>query len=732
MDNIRILIVDDNPSIHIDFNKIFGLLRESNSKLDEIEAKMFAESPEEKEFKFIVDSAFQGEEALQLISKRMSEKKYYSIAFVDIRMPPGMDGVETTKQIWLLDGNIQVVICTAYSDYSYEDLSKRFGTTDRLLILKKPFENIEVLQLVNTLAKKWKITLQLQEHLKNLEKIIDDRTAHLEKLFSFVRATLEATTDGIMVLNSENKITDYNKKLLKMLNFSEKDFNEVSFKQILNHKVENGKSFFSDIKKFYEEGKFEFHNVFNFKDGRILEYFSEPQFIKNKIVGIVICFRDITENKRMEKQLIQKATHDSLTGVYNRLVLFEHMKQAILSAKRSGKMVGVIFIDLDHFKRVNDSFGHDVGDLFLKTIAKRLHKEFCSNATLARVGGDEFVIVIPDLEKIDMLVPISQKVLQIIEKPLPHNNDNITITGSLGISIFPKDGNTVQALIKNADAAHRAAKEIRDTFNFFTVELNINARKRLSLESHLRQALEQKEFSLHYQPIVCFKTGKIVGVEALLRWQHPKLGLIPPQEFVPIADETGLILPIGDWIISTACRQNKEWQNQGLPPIRTAINFTSKQLSQPNIIAKIVDILEKEKLDPSCIEIELTENTIIEGTDRIIRTLQELKNIGVRIVIDDFGIGYSNLKYLNLLPIDKIKIDRSFISYISPYPNDVAVILAIISMAKSLNITILAEGVETKEQFDFLYNNDCDEMQGYYYCRPEKPENIIKILRKET
>lgn len=737
MDEISILIVDDNPAIHIDFKKI--LESKSNGTTQSLEAARAAfmgKPPEVKEFNFVFESAYQGDKALQIISNGLSVNHHYAVAFVDIRMPPGLDGVETARLIWELDAEIQIVLCTAYSDYSWEDLTKQLGNTDRWLILKKPFENIEVLQLANSLSKKWQINQNLKTNLQDLEKLVNNRTVSLAKYLSLVRATLEATTDGILVLDKNQKISDYNQKCLQMLNLP-RDIIEIPDHQVVEKLIteqleaRDDQKFSININESSENNKQEHRDVLYFKDGRIIEFVSIPQTLENQIIGRVFSFRDITEQKKLEEQLFQQVTHDSLTELPNRIVLYDRIEHAINSARYNGKLVAILFFDLDHFKLINDSLGHDVGDEVLKFIAKQIKSQIRSEDTLARLGGDEFVIVMPNLNKIDDIIPACQDILNKVAESFKIEDQTLNLTASIGISIYPKDGKDAKLLIKYADNANHAVKESgRNQFNFFTMELNVNAKKRLTLEYNLRNALANNEFILHYQPLIEIQTTKIVGVEALLRWKHPKLGLIPPQEFIPVAEETGLMLSIGEWVLFTACAQNKSWQKQGFDPIFMSVNLTAKQFLQSNIVATIADVLQRTELDPQYLEVELTESTIIESTDRVVRVMHELKSSGIRIAIDDFGTGYSNLNYMSHLPVDKIKIDRSFISYISPHSKDVAVITAIIAIAKSLQIKSLAEGVETQEQFDFLRWTDCNQIQGNYFYRPEPTEVITKIFQE--
>ncbi len=733
MRTIAILIVDDNPSIHIDFRKILQSQTETADELEEIQETILGNPHIESEYEFDIDSAYQGEEALRLIQQKLTKNQHYSLAFVDIRMPPGIDGVETTRHIWEIDPDIQIVICTAYSDYSWEELNNRLKKAGSFLILKKPFENIEVLQFTYALSKKWELNQQLQCHLHNLEKLVEERTLELKKNLSALRATLEATSDGILSVDLKQRINFYNQRCLKILNISkniiEREDDNLARREV-TRQILDAERFISKVKEAYTDFGREIHDVINFKDGRIVEYFSIPQYIGNKVTGRVFSFREVTDQKRMEDQLIQQATHDTLTGLHNRVVLYDRVQQSLASAKLNGYIVAILYLDLDNFKLMNDTLGRDVGDEVLKYIANILRDSIRENDTIARIGGDEFVIVIPDLKKIDAVIPICQKILKAVSEPFNIENQSLSLTTSIGISVFPKNGSDSESLIRNANAAKQNCKHSgQNNFAFFTSEMNINAINRLMMENNLRRALGNNEFLLYYQPLIELKTNKIIGVEALLRWKQPEHGFIQPEKFIPIAEEIGMMLPIGDFVLNSACLQSAAWIKLGLNPIHMSINLTANHISQSNIVEKISNLIQNNNLDPKYLDLEVTESIIIENTDRVLQIIHELKNTGVSIVIDDFGTGYSSLSYLNRLPIDKIKIDRSFINFVSPNPKDVIVILAILTMTKSLNIRSLTEGVETKEQLEILKQHGCDEIQSYYFYRPMTVQEITKVLK---
>lgn len=445
-------------------------------------------------------------------------------------------------------------------------------------------------------------------------------------------------------------------------------------------------------------------------------------------VGTIV---DITLRKQMEEQLVHQATHDVLTDLPNRALLLDRIQQAIINAERTRKLVAVLFLDLDRFKLINDSLSHDAGDRILHAVAKRLLSGMRETDTVARIGGDEFVIVLPMVEHEDNVILSAQKILNVIAEPFRENNHEINITTSIGISFYPTDERDAVSLLRSADMAMYQAKESgRNNFQFYKTEMNKRLVQRLAIEHGLCGALERKEFHLVYQPIFELATGKIIGAEALLRWSHPRLGNIPPLDFIPIAEEIGLINAIGEWVLQTACQQNRLLQDKNHSTLTIAINLSGRQLNQPDIVEIITKALKKSGIDPKYLELELKENILIKHPERNLHILNRLKDLGVQLVIDDFGTGYSSLSYLKFFPIDKVKIDQSFIAEITNNPDNAVVIKAIIAMAKSLNINVIAEGVETEQQLEYLRQHGCHEAQGYYFSRPIEAEAFMLLLDK--
>jgi diguanylate cyclase (GGDEF)-like protein/PAS domain S-box-containing protein len=456
---------------------------------------------------------------------------------------------------------------------------------------------------------------------------------------------------------------------------------------------------------------------------------------QNRISGVVIAFSDTTETHRLTEQMVYQATHDALTDLPNVNLLRDRLKQAITRAQRTGQSLALLFVDLDHFKKINEGLGHAAGDALLQAVATRLLSCGRKEDTLVRVGGDEFICLLEGLRQEDCVTDFARKLAQILEAPFQIENHECFITASIGICLFPKDGEDVEALLKNADTAmYRAKENGRDNIQFYARDMHVRALERLTMEQDLRHALERQELELHYQPQLDLRQSRIIGVEALLRWRHPQYGLLSPLKFVPLAEETGLIESIGEWVLRTACQQAKAWQREGLPALRMAVNLSPRQFLRPGMTCMVDQILRETNLAPQYLDLEITESLLMKDVEDSIATMHALKAIGVRLSIDDFGTGYSSLNYLKQFPIDQLKIDKSFLHEIVNSQDDAAITLAIIAMAHSLRLTVIAEGVENETQQIFLHANQCDEIQGYHLSRPVPPHQIPALLKisKET
>ncbi|MFW2571204.1 EAL domain-containing protein [Legionella sp. 29fVS95] len=736
--DMKILIIDDNPAIHSDFIKILSTKNSAenveDAALDSFEKQMFGlqKKPESSLPKFRIVTATQGQDGVAKIAEALHDNDPYALAFVDIRMPPGWDGIETTKKIWQLDPNIQIVICTAYSDYTWEETIQQLGQRENLLILKKPFDSIAVRQLSCALTKKWQLLQESRDYTKLLETQVKERTQSLQESLSVTRGTLEASADGILVMNNTNSLIDYNKNLMHMFHIPKTMMAKNDANALLHYiagQMENSHAFLKITQHLASKKNNTATNTLRYNKNQVVEIYTQPYKIADKITGRIWCFRDITKRAQLEEQLQYQATHDALTQLPNRILLAERLTQTISCARRNKTMFCFLFFDLDRFKLINDSFSHIAGDKLLQEAAKRLQKVMRKEDILARLGGDEFVALLESLANDTQAGKIANKLLQVFNKPFIVNGQEILVTPSIGIAVFPQDGQTFEELLRSADIAMYNAKEQGgNQFQYYSASLGEKSAARLQLESDLHRAIENKEFFLCYQPQLDLATQKLVSAEALIRWHHPEKGILLPINFIPLAEETGLILPIGEWVLREACKQNKRWQELGFPKIRIAVNIASKQLKQPNLADIIKTILLETGLEPQYLELEITENVILTGGE-INPIFAQLKKLGVHFALDDFGAGYTLLNHLKIYPIDRIKIDPSYINNINVNHADEVIIQAIITLAKNLKLDVIAEGVESKEQLEFLQSHHCNEIQGHYFCEPLAAQDFEQFLQ---
>jgi diguanylate cyclase (GGDEF)-like protein/PAS domain S-box-containing protein len=445
--------------------------------------------------------------------------------------------------------------------------------------------------------------------------------------------------------------------------------------------------------------------------------------------GTVIVIRDVTASRAMALEMAHLAEHDPLTGLPNRLLLNDRVSQAIALAPRHNKQVALLYLDLDGFKHINDSLGHSIGDKLLQSTGERLVKCVRAADTVSRQGGDEFVVLLSEVEHPEDAAITARRIIQAVAEPQSIDQHELHVTTSIGLTLYPDDGLDAETLVKNADTAMYQAKENgRQSYQFFKADMNVKAMERQSIEESLRYALERKEFTLQYQPKVDLRTGRITGAEALIRWTHPTRGSVSPAQFIPVAEDCGLIVPIGNWVLREACRQTRAWAFAGLPALTMAVNVSAMEFRQESFLEGIFAALRETGLDPKSLELELTESVLMKRAESAASVLRELRASGVRVAVDDFGTGYSSLSYLRKFPIDALKIDQSFVREVTTIADDSTIVSAIISMGRSLNLRVIAEGVETLGELEFLQAHQCDEAQGYYFSRPVPPEQFAKLL----
>jgi predicted signal transduction protein with EAL and GGDEF domain len=655
--NRRVLVVDDNPAIHEDISKSLAATGAGLQELDALEASLFGTGPAQADAGFEITSAFQGAEALAMVTAARAEGRPFALAFVDVRMPPGMDGVETTARLLEADPELNVVICSAYSDHSWEEMAARVCSADRVLILKKPFDTIEVRQLAHALRARWELARLAAMKLDELAEQVRRHTAELEAAKRRLEEEVRAREQALKQLAESNE------------------------------------------------------------------------------------------------QIRALAFQDGLTGLPNRRVLHDNLQKLLARSSRRRTEFAVLFVDLDNFKRINDTVGHQGADELLRRLAATLGEliraedvlalyvpqdadpdataSFASilDSVVARVGGDEFVILLPELRDRLAAGIVANRILEKLDRPFNVGGTEVFVTASIGIATYPADGTSAEVLLRNADTAmYHAKQQGKAAFQYYSREMNAASMRRLKLESGLRHALEAGQFELHYQPQVEIDTGRIIGAEALLRWRDQEGNDVSPSTFISIAEDSGLIVRLGEWVIRESCRQVLEWQRAKLAPPPISVNVSAVQFRRQNLTGVIGEALREFGIDARFLKIEITESSLMSVREAGTRVLHELRGMGVEVSLDDFGTGYSSLSYLRTLPVDMLKIDRSFIAAMLHDEKTAAVIEAIINVTRVLRMKVLAEGVERREQFDYLRGLGCDFVQGIFVSEALSAGDFGRLL----
>lgn len=616
----RLLVIDDNESIHADYRKILEL-PDRPSSLNAAKAALFGSAPTPAtpagRMSFVVDTATQGQEGLRKVEEALQAGDSYAVAFVDMRMPPGWDGVQTIRHIWQVDEDIQVVICTAFSDYSLEDITRELGRHDRLLLLKKPFDNVEILQLANALSEKWVLKRQAALKMEALERMVQERTAQIEHAL----------------------------------------------------------------------------------------------------------------------------LHDKLTDLPNRALLTERLNAAIERHRRHPDYkFAILFLDFDRFKLINDSLGHEVGDLLLVEVAERLREslratDLISHAsTAARLGGDEFLVLLEDLREEQDAARVAERLLKVLSEPYSLNQQMIHVTISTGIATSDRGYGRAGDMIRDADTAmYRAKAAGRARYVMFDQRMHEEVTDRIEMENGLRQAVQEMDFSLHYQPIIDLRKGRLAAFEALVRWQHPRRGLVTASELIPIAEDTGLVLPLSLWVLEEACRQLKTWRDRypEMQHLLMSVNLSRKQLIDSELVEHISGIIAGAGLQPRDVVLEITESAVLDDPATAVQIFKRLQEMGVWLHLDDFGTGYSSLSCLYQFPLSGLKIDRSFIANLTSRPEHTTMLEAIVKMARAFNLQVVGEGVETAEQAELITQLRVDHAQGFYYDHPRDPRGAETFIRKQ-
>jgi diguanylate cyclase (GGDEF)-like protein/PAS domain S-box-containing protein len=732
-ENRRVLFVDDMPSIHEDFRKIL-CPAVANIDLDADEALLFGTKTAVTSLSFEMDSAYQGAEALEKVQASLGNGLPYAMAFIDMRMPPGWDGVETVERLWQADPRLQVVFCTAYSDYSWTEILQRLEVRDRLLILKKPFDPIEVYQFANALTTKWQMTEQAAFKMERLEHAVEERTRELSNANIIVqnspvvlyRLRGEPSFPLIYVSHNITKLGHDPKSLLASSNWAEQLIHSEDL-------VKVGETMRSILNKDAEGASIEFRlraadGVLRWVENRYVPVRDkEGRLIE--VEGIVI---DVTERKAAEEKITLLARTDALTGLANRATFTERLAQSFAAAQRGANPFAILYLDLDKFKPVNDTFGHPVGDLLLQHVAQRLKS--CTRETdlIARLGGDEFAILQGEIKEPANAGTLAAKIQTAIALPFSINGNEINISVSIGISAYAPDSVSADAMLVQADLAlYRSKDEGRNQYHFHSDDLDREVLDRFTLGGEIKRAIEKNEFELEYQPQVELATQNIVGMEALIRWNHPTRGLLAPGLFIPIAEKTGTIVALGHWVLDQACRQMSLWRAEKLQVSIIAVNLSLFQLkSGQELVRDVTETLSKWGLAPSDLEFDVTEATLAQLTWTQNPILPQLRELGVKIAIDNFGSEYSSFDYVRAYGVNHLKVAQSFINRSTTDPESAATIRAIVNFARDVGIVVIAQGVETEQQRDLLTLTDITtQAQGFHFSKAVGAERASQMLR---
>ena len=685
---------------------------------------------------YYVRQAPNGELALWTAQSRQPE-----LILLDVRMP-GIDGFEVCRRLKADPALSQVPVIFLSAQHDTDDKVRGFalGAVD---FIAKPFQTEEILARTDAHVRLGRAQKALAAERALLEQRVAERTAELareveqrranEEFLRLASQVFEATQDAIVVTDREGRIVATNPAFTQISGYTAQEAMGQSV-GVLHAGNQDPASFEQMVQSIVGTGHWSGEILARRKNGETYPGLLSASVVKDEaghVVNHVAVFMDITERKAEQHLIDFLSNHDALTGLPNRMLARQRFEQTLASARREGRCVAVMCLDLDRFKSINDSYGHDMGDQALKAVATFLSGVVREGDTVTRQGGDEFQIIVSDDAQLGATMALAQKILSGLRKELVIDEQQITVTSSIGIAVSLTDGDSFDELVRNGDTALFRAKEIgRDNYAFFTERMDAEIRDKLAIQGQLRGAIARDEFEVHYQPQMCLKTGVMLGAEALLRWDSAVLGKVPPNRFIPLAEEYGLVNSIGEWVLESVCAQMKVWHDQGLGDIKVAVNLAAGQFANDATVPYVESTLRKFGVAAEYLGLEITEGTVMGDPNKAVAALRRLKDIGVSISLDDFGTGYSSLSYLKRFPIDVLKIDKSFVDDVTTNTADAAIALSVISLAHNLNMRVIAEGVETREQVKFLTERGCDEMQGYYFSRPVNAEAFTALLRE--
>ncbi|WP_124338666.1 GGDEF/EAL domain-containing response regulator [Pseudomonas chlororaphis] len=700
--NRRILIVDDTASIHEDFRKILACTDAPEDSLSDAEAALFGTPVSAALEHFYLDSAFQGREALNMVQAALERNAPYAMAFIDMRMPPGWDGLETIERLWQVDPKLQIALCTAYSDYSWEDIAERLQLGDRLLILKKPFDAIEIRQMASALTVKWQMTEDAALKMDQLEQAVEERTRELADANIIVQNSptilyrLRGEPSFKLMYISHN-ITKFGHVAAQLV--ASDDWAQTLIHPDDQAKVES--AMLRVLDRDVAGASIEFRmrtgdGAFRWVENRYIPVRNDQgQLVE--VEGIIL---DITERKLAEEKMALMARTDSLTGLANRATLIERLHQAFAAARRGASPFAMFYLDLDHFKRINDTLGHPIGDLLLQEVSRRIRACTRENDVVARLGGDEFAILQLNVDEATHCAALATKIRDTLVLPYSLEGNEVRISVSIGISLYSPQTLSADSLMAQSDMAlYRSKDQGRNQFHFHSEEINREVTERVTLANDLKLALERDELHLHYLPEVDLGTGRILGMAAQVRWLHPRRGWLEAEDFMPAAEKTGIVIALGHWLLDQACRQMSAWRDQNVAPPLIAIHLSLVQLKTGSeLIYDVLRTTARWGLCPWDLRFDVTEGTLAQTKWTHNDILPRLCELGVKIAIDDFGTEYSSFDYLKTYRVNHLKLAQRFLDSASSDPDNAMTLRAILNFAREVGIGVTAEGVETQEQ----------------------------------